>query len=320
MSVMNELDQRERDHADEAAMCGARFIEDIPGGPPLPLLVGRIAPEGHTVLYGTGGSGKGTLSASWAVRLVRDGHVVLVVDYEHHPSEWARRIQSLGGLDLRPHAVVYVSPTSPEWRGPRGSIWEQDDALARVADHFGASVIIIDSTVLACGPADPMKPETAGQYAGAIVRLGRPTLSLTHVTKADDLRYPFGSVYWHNLARVSWSLGTSQDGLVLVNRKANSYRDRGRFGVRVEYAGDDLPTVLTEHPVRASVGDLIEEVLVGWKSPVEVVGILNDRRTDSEAPIKDDSVRAALARGAASGRFKVEGPAHQRRYSRAEGR
>ena len=57
----------------------------------------------------------------------------------------------------------------------------------------------------ACGATNPLDPEAPGQFFAAIARIGLPSLTLAHVTGAGDLSKPFGSVFWHNLARVTWS-------------------------------------------------------------------------------------------------------------------
>ena len=75
---------------------GAHVLSGIPTEPPAPLLIGRLDPEGHTILYGTGGVGKGTLAASWANGLLEDGKRILIVDYENHPSR-----MGAPGLGLR---------------------------------------------------------------------------------------------------------------------------------------------------------------------------------------------------------------------------
>jgi len=54
-----------------------------------------------------GGVGKGTLTAWWIVNLIAGGHRVLLVDYEGHPEEWARRIYgSVGRRPLRRPACL----------------------------------------------------------------------------------------------------------------------------------------------------------------------------------------------------------------------
>lgn len=204
-------------------------LDSISMDPAPPMLIERLDPLGHTILYGTGGVGKGSLSCWWIVQLVRDGHRVLILDYEGHPEEWSRRI---GSLDPGVHTsglVRHLTPSAP---------------IARAAAEITATCylheldyVVVDSAVMACG-ADPLKPEAAAEYSSAILAIGRPALTLAHVTKTDDSRYPFGSVFWHNLARMTWSL-TGDDGEVLLkHRKHNNYQGLGTFALTVTWTAE----------------------------------------------------------------------------------
>ena len=61
---------------------GARLLSEITTAPASPTLLGRLDPEGPTVLFGEGGIGKGIMAAWWIVGLVGLDHRVLLVDYE----------------------------------------------------------------------------------------------------------------------------------------------------------------------------------------------------------------------------------------------
>jgi len=64
------------------AQLGARLLSDVSIAPAPPTLLGRLDPEGATVLFGEGGIGKGIMAAWWIVGLVGLDHRVLLVDYE----------------------------------------------------------------------------------------------------------------------------------------------------------------------------------------------------------------------------------------------
>lgn len=40
--------------------------------------------------------------------------------------------------------------------------------------------------------------DAPSSYGAALQHIGLPTLSIAHVTKEGSLKYPFGSVFWHN--------------------------------------------------------------------------------------------------------------------------
>jgi hypothetical protein len=200
----------------------SRPIHAISSDPPAPLLIERLDPEGHTILYGTGGVGKGALACRWTADLVHAGLRVLILDYEAHPEEWSRRIRSLAPDVHAGDGVRHMTP--------KRSLSHSTKSIRQTCDRHAIDYVVIDSAVMACG-SDPLKPEAAAEYAAALIDLGRPALSLAHVTKVDDPRYPFGSVFWHNLARMTWSLSGTDSETLLRHRKHNNYEGLGTLAV-----------------------------------------------------------------------------------------
>lgn len=304
--------------AAQMARLGAIALAEISTAPPAPLLCGRLDPASHTILYGTGGVGKGTFACYLITRLVASGHRVLILDYENHGGEWARRYHGLAGRDGSDQ-VLWVAPLTASWGGRRGAIWKQAADVRELAMAFGATYVVIDSIVPACGGSDPMDPGTVALYAGALELLGIPVLSLGHVTKADDLRYPFGSVFWHNLARVTWSLHKDGERVVLTHRKSNNYANQGRTVVTVTWF-DGLPRDVAEQTYSAVVADRIAEVLGNDSLAVAmIVARLNSDLEEGEQPFKANTVRTALRRGISSKpkRFTVEGTGEIATWRRA---
>ena len=302
--------------ADVMARLGACALAEISTDPPAPLFVDRLDPDGHTILYGTGGVGKGVITASWIVQLVLAGQRVLILDYEHHPGEWARRIAGLGGVDALA-GVVYVAPLTAAWQAKRGPLWVQAEDIRALVEASGATYIVIDSIVPACAGVDPMKPEAVSLYTGALEFIGRPTLSLAHVTKAEDLRYPFGSAFWHHLARMTWSLKRDGERAILAHRKHNNYASLGRFVVTTTWS-DDKPGEVWERNYTAALADRVAEALGADALTVaEIVDRLADDEDDDGETVKANSVRTALRRGIKiPQRFTVEGVGSGARYRR----
>lgn len=297
---------------------GARCLIEVKAERPLPMMVDRLDPLDHTILYGTGGSGKGALVAWWIVQLVRAGHRVLILDYENHPDEWARRLDSVGGAEARA-GVVHVAPLTAAWTAERGPIWRQAALIRALAQANDCGVVVVDSIVIACAGFDPMKPETPALYAGGLELIGLPVLSLAHVTKAEDLRYPFGSAFWHNLARTTWSLKRDGERAILTHRKRNNYASLGRFVVTMTWHDDQLREVW-EQPYSVVLADRIDEALGDERLTLaQLVDRLNADVDDDGEPVKANSVRKALARGIRDPqRFTVEGTGATARYGRAE--
>ena len=262
--------------------------------PPPPLLIDRLDPEGHTILYGTGGIGKGALASWWITRLVAEGQRVLILDYEGHPTEWARRIASLD-----PAATAGVSHLTPA-----GSLRDVAESIRHEADALEITYVIVDSAVMASGD-DPMKPDAARSYGEGVIRLGRPVLTLAHVTKFDDARYPFGSIFWHNLARTTWSLTADGDKALLSHRKHNNYAAMARQSIVMTWTDGQLREVW-ERPYAASLADEIVEVLT--ESPnltvPEIVAALEGADGHADRKVNRGSVDSALKRGVGPmGRF-----------------
>jgi hypothetical protein len=304
--------------AAQMARLGAIALAELSTAPPAPLLCGRLDPTSHTILYGTGGVGKGTFACYLITRLVAAGHRVLILDYENHGDEWSRRYYGLAGRDGSEH-VLWVAPLTAGWGGPRGAIWQQVTDVRDLATVFGATYVVIDSIVPACGGSDPMNPGTVALYVGALEYLGLPVLSLAHVTKADDLRYPFGSVFWHNLARITWSLHKDGERVILTHRKSNNYANQGRTVVTVTWR-DGLPRDVAEQAYSAVVADRIEEVIASEALAVgTIVARLNVGLEEDEEPTKANTVNKALHRGLRSEpkRFTVEGTGEMAKWRRA---
>lgn len=286
---------------------GALSLSDVPTDPPGPLLRGRLAPGDHTILFGTGGVGKGTYTTALIAGLAADGHRVLILDYENHGDEWARRYHGLAGTSGM-DAVLWVAPLAASWTGRRGALWEQEADVNALAVDFGATYIVIDSIVPACAGHDPMDTATVSRYGAVLEYLGLPVLSLAHVTKAEDLRYPFGSVFWHNLARITWSMAKDGPRVILTHRKANSYQNAGRIAVTTTWL-DDLPREVREEPYSAVIADRIEEILSVPMTVAAIVAGLNEDVEEDARPVKSNTVRTALRRGLAAipRRFAVAG-------------
>jgi hypothetical protein len=268
---------------------GARALGDIDRSAAPPLLVGRISPNGHTILYGPGDAGKGLLSCWWIVQHVLGGGRVLILDFEDHPEEWARRIWGLGGAEMFEDTPIrHISPLRAgklDW-----------DVLVAAAGEHEATLVVVDSIAYAIPGKDPSDPDAATTYSRLIQPFGVPVLSLAHMNRMGDARYPFGSVFWHAGARITWSLvPDGEHGSKLHNRKHNNYPWQGAYMVTSDWL-DDVPRNVRERTYSASLAERIAEVLkTGPASLDDVVAALND--DDSGEVVKRNSVLQALRRG-----------------------
>ena len=277
-----------------AARLGVISLDEIDDSPPRPLLLDRIDPDGHTILYGDGGIGKSTLAAWWAAQLAGDGHRILILDYEGREREWAYRVRMLGG---RGDPMRYAAPMLHGRVEP--ALWAHASLVHEIADEFGITLVVVDSISAACHGVTPASDEAATKYHAALQVICRPVLSIAHVTKprdgSDRLAKPYGSTQWHNLARVTWSLSEKDGKIALTHRKANAYeRQRTRQVVitrdAIGWAVDDT------RPMKPSIAEAMMDLLED--EPLS-------RRDLAErlSSYRADSVRKALSRAVAAGRL-----------------
>ena len=219
------------------ARLGAKVGTEIDTSPAPDLLLGHLEPRpnDHTILYGPASVGKGVIAAECTARLIeKKGMRVLVADFEGHSPAWARKVQAFGGDLAR---LMVVEPYGSEWHGAAGPIWKKAEDLATLASAFGADFLFIDSVTAACAmDVSTGNTEAPNRYGEALQRIGVPAASLAHVGRSADLRYPFGSIFWHAWARTTWSVveagyaarrGTEDDDMscdgdrIIQNRKSN---------------------------------------------------------------------------------------------------
>jgi hypothetical protein len=126
---------------------------------------------------------------------------------------------------------------------------EMAPTIRRRVGELGAKFVIVDSigpargSIGGDGSSESIKLFTAGRSFGV------PWAGIDHVSKGKDADKgkPFGSVYTHNLARITWSLDrdATSDGLTvaLVNHKANNGNKAPRRAYRVDIVSDedDMP-------------------------------------------------------------------------------
>lgn len=203
--------------------------------------------DGPTVLFGMGGSGKTFLALMMAVCLTtgapflgtepyRKGRV-LFIDYEASPERTAARLKmiqaGLGIDDERVEGIVYWPGLAP--------LPDMVPGLQRHLAKNSVDLILVDSAILACG-GPPKDPEIAAAYFNALRRLKVPSLTISHVVKDEEGdKYPFGSIVWHNSARLTWNVKVQQEEgenivhVGLFNRKANDDRKYPSVGLRLEF-------------------------------------------------------------------------------------
>jgi hypothetical protein len=162
----------------------------------------------------------------------------------------------------------------------------------------GFDFVVIDSVGAACGE-EPESARVALDFTNAVRALGVGSLWITHITKNGDTQRPFGSTYWHNVARSSWYIEKQQDtgensfSLGFYHRKANSDRLEKPVGFEIVF-GDRIkvnrinvgavPELARQLPIIDQVWELLKS---GARTRAEVI---------EELGANENAVKSAMQR------------------------
>jgi len=263
------------------------------------------------ILYGYGGTGKSYLACLWGL-LIQTGRSrlglkpmegnVLYLDYESSFRELNKRIIELkNGMNLPPETELY-------YRRCHQPVADDVETIKGIILENGISLVIIDSIGPACG-GEPETADSALRYFKALRSLETTTLSISHRTKKEEAKGPFGSVYWYNLARYVWTVelgDISQQNkltVTLQHEKSNVARRFNPVGLEFTFHPDGqtttvdkidvdkLPTLMENLPIK----DQIKRVLSrhGELTEKEIAGMIPGYKRKGVSP---NTVRATCSR------------------------
>jgi hypothetical protein len=221
------------------------------------LLPPLLLPNDPVILFGDGGSAKSYLGLGLALSVHAGRRYVdlqptaqlrvAYLDFEWNAWPHKRRMQALCGADSLP-GVVYVPCLS------EGPLSGQVDRLRRILSEHGTQYVVLDSVALACaGP--PEDAIVALDFFQALAQLEVGSCLLAHINRSGDEDRPFGSTFWHNSARMTWFLKSTQEpgqprlDLALYNRKVNDGPRPESFALHWEFA--PTRTTITKTDIRA---------------------------------------------------------------------
>lgn len=269
-------------------------IEDPTGDVMLadPLLVS----DGATIFFGDGSSMKSYLlngGISLAMGMGTDfvgvqmpSLRVMVVDYEDSGANFRRRLTRVAkgyGLDAVPPAMVYYWPANGI---PLKDQWE---AIKRKCVQEGIGYLIVDSVVPACA-GDPNDSPVASEFFRALKKIDLPSALIAHITKSGDNNTlkPFGSNFWHNLARRTWYVSRVQEegsddvDIGLYCRKVNDGQLPRPLAYHVHFDGKD-------GPVTFSKGDMSKpELMMQTTAKNQIWSVLREPMTVKEIAEETD--------------------------------
>lgn len=225
------------------------WLPDVPRPTADPVLrfAGLALPRDHpTIGFGDGGSLKSLLGLWTLGHLAKAGMKVLLADWELTDSDHRERLEQLFGDDM---------PRVAYQRCDRPLVAEVDSLRRRVRDD-GIQYLMCDSVAVGCdGP--PESAEAAAGYMRGLRQIGVGAFCIAHVNKSEDSdKKPFGSAFWHNLARSTWHFKRSEPTadsdtvqVCLTQRKHNlgplalPFAFQVTFGERIVITKIDVATV-----------------------------------------------------------------------------
>lgn len=165
---------------------------------PLPPLY-RTHP---TIWFGDGGVAKSIQALFAAGKLAEQGLRVLYLDWELDEGDHRLRYEQMFGAAM-PESVLYLKCDKP--------LPQITDTIQRTIKERQIDYAIVDSIGYAAGGA-PEAAEVATFYQQCVRGWRIGSLHLAHTTKGarDGGTRPFGSTYWHNGARETWSLSAGK--------------------------------------------------------------------------------------------------------------
>jgi hypothetical protein len=267
-------------------------LRDIPEAGEVEYLINPIVPAGSpVVLFADGSSGKSYLSMRWAIAVAggppfpgmptRRGPV-LFIDYEDTAEAFKFRINRLlAAADCDPDALDLPIHY---WNARGIPLPDQIDAIRRKVERDGIVFVIVDAAADACG-GEPEKAEIALRYFNALSRLpdGVATLTIAHVTNIaakNGADRPFGSAYWHNRPRRTWTVVRVQEeesdivDIGLYCKKTNDSRKPKPLGLRLTFTATGGPVLIepselalvpeleARRPIKSRIYDLLKRE--GW--------------------------------------------------------
>jgi len=207
------------------------------------LLDPLLLTNGSTILFGPGGSMKSYVALALALSLQSGTEIIkgmpparqancAFLDWEWEASVHRDRMVQMTG-ELIP-GLRYMRCTMP--------LHQERDRIRHLIREHKIEYLFIDSVAKSAGD-EPETAKTANDYFSTLDQFGLPALLVAHVTKHDrrtkkDTDTLFGSIFWENNARSTWSLqlseGTPTSRLGFFHKKHNLTRAVPPFSIEVQ--------------------------------------------------------------------------------------
>jgi hypothetical protein len=274
-------------------------LHEIPrptAGTTLDVFGFRIFLDQPQIMFAPGGTGKSLLTLAIGGELGRRGIRTLLLDWELDGGEHRVRRDALA----LPETIYYRRCDQP--------LSVLSDSIKREMVDRDLRFVLCDSIAPACH-GKPEDAEAAIDFFKAFRRIGAGGLAIAHTRAENGEEKPFGSIFWHNLARSTWFLRragdtTSADAITLgvFHRKCNLGRLRPPFGLELscETDNDDSETLTRVRVRQIDVSDVAElaTALPLWQRMRQALkaGPLTLAELSKELGAKTDTIDKAVRR------------------------
>ena len=223
--------------------------------------------QNSTVLYGPGDSLK-SFFALYCTLLLANGQCgpnlsvaptpwkVLFLDWEMSADDVRGRVKLLqtGNPALQ---------EAPDYRRCFRPLADDLTELKKVVGDGEYDVLVLDSLAMAAGGQELERADAALRFNAALRALNCTSLIIGHTPKPQEdqkERSLYGSVFFHNLCRVSWECRREGDVLGLYQRKNN-------LGAKHDSLGFTL--VVTDEAATITEADLMDEPTLAQGLPLK---------------------------------------------------
>ena len=242
--------------------------------PPIDQVLHGIVWQGlPTLAYGDGGIGKSQMALAWASAIHTGTEMAglaatqanaLFLDWETSSTmTWHRNAGLLRAAGVEPGP--WPDPDHPDsgrtgmlwYRFMSGPIWDSTEFLKAEVARLGIRLVVVDSAGSACG-GEPESAAATLKLFDALRDISDPNdpvssiilAHITHEAKKGGRASPFGSVFWGNLPRNTFSLEVSRgqgpnnrsSDYALHHRKSNVGNLNDPIGMRLSW-GDNGCTI-----------------------------------------------------------------------------
>lgn len=261
-----------------------------------------IYEKNPTIVYGPGDSLKSALGLYCALLLASgtcgpnlacspDPWRVLFLDWEMDVQDLRGRVKLFRAGDPRLTGTV-------DYRRCASPLADDLAELRKVVGDGGYDVLILDSLAMAAGGQELERADAAIRFNAGLRSLNCASLIVGHTPKpqADQKeRSLYGSVFFHNLCRVSWECRREGQTIGLFQRKNNLGPKHPPLGFRL---------AMDERSATIESADLLDEPSLAAGLPLQdqIAKELKERPGQTAVQIaaaigaKQTSVRAALNR------------------------